>query len=134
MSEVAFPAATTAAASATTTATLLKFTTGPFAIAAPVISSFLLRTESFYIRCIGKCQLPVGNASQFALNGIIMYYFFMPVVIGKFHVVRYGIGKTRTFIRIFLSQCFFDHYFQVLSKVRMLGMSLGIRQWLRFFT
>ena len=100
------------------------------AVSAPVVLPFpvFIRPETFDIRRIGKFQLSAREIGQFALDGIVMNGFLMPVVIGEFHVISYGIGESIALVWIFFGQRFVDHDLQVLTKVAELGVPLWILQ------
>lgn len=53
----------------------------------------LTLAENLHKWCIGKLQLPIGDAIQFTPDRIVMNHFLMPVAVGKLHVIGDGIGK-----------------------------------------
>jgi len=99
---------------------LLKFLV-PFIAVVAISTSFTLAVfigpEALDIRCIGEFQLAAGELGKFGLDSVVMDGLFMPVIIGQFHVVCNGIGKTVALIRIFLRQRLVDDDFQIFPHV-----------------
>src|ERR1700723_599942 len=56
--------------------------------------------ETLDIGGIGKFQLTIGDLGQLTLDGVVVYGFLMPVVIGQFHVIGDGVGKSIALVRI----------------------------------
>ena len=92
----------------------------------PLTVVFLL--EALDKRRVGKFKLAVGEIRELALDGVVMDHLLMPVAIGQLHVISDRIGKPGAFVRIFFGQRLVDHYFQVLTQMRELGITLGITQ------
>ena len=82
----------------------------------------------FYKRTVVEFQLSFGNRSKFCLNIIIMHQFFMPVAVGKLHIICNGIGKSLALFSVFFLQCFIDHYLNIFTKVIVFWISFGIRK------
>ena len=61
-----------------------------------------------------------------------MHQFFVPGIISELHVISNAIGKAQFLFRIFFSQSFIDDHFQVLTQVRKLGVTLGLRKGIGF--
>jgi hypothetical protein len=98
---------------------------------APVISGAFVAGTS-YVRSVGEGELAIGDAVQFALDGVVVNGFFVPVAISKLHVVCNGIGKALFLFSIFFFQRLVDYHLQVFAKMCVPGMSFRVRQRLGF--
>src|SRR5687767_1889994 len=123
------PSIISSSAAATAISALLEFPP-LFAIPAAV-TVLLLRSECFYIRCIGRGELSISDPREFTLNGIVMHDLLMPVIISKFHIICDCIGISKFLVRVLFFQRLVDDHFQVLAQVREFGIPLGVRQRLR---
>src|SRR5687767_15135896 len=106
------------ASAITTSATLLKFSSSWFSVTTSIpVTHILLWTVCFYKWSIRKRELAISDAGQFTLDGVVMNYFFMPVVVGKLHIIGHCICKTKSLIRVFFFQCFIDNHFKVFTQM-----------------
>src|ERR1700743_1641731 len=84
--------------------------------------------ETLDIGRVGEFQLAVGDLGEFALDSVVVYGLFMPVVVGQFHVIRYGVGKSISLFGILFRQGLIDDYLQIFAEVGKFRVAFGIFQ------
>jgi hypothetical protein len=77
-------------------------------------------------------QLPLGDAVELSLDGIVVYQLFMPVAVGQLHIISDGVGEALALVCVLFTEGLIDNRFYVLSQMVELGMSFGIRKAIRF--
>jgi hypothetical protein len=101
---------------------------------SPVVSiafATLVGAETLDKGSIGEFELSRRETGQLLLNGVVVNGLLMPVVVGQFHVIGHGIGKTIALVGIFFGQRLVDDDLQVFAQMREFGVTLGVFQWLR---
>jgi hypothetical protein len=71
-----------------------------FTVRSTTVTSIIIASEAFYIRGVGEFQFISGDAAQFTLDGVVVYGFFVPIIVGQFHVISHRICKSILLIRI----------------------------------
>ena len=88
----------------------------------------LIGPEALHVWGIGELQLAVGEVGKLALDRVVVYRLFVPVVIRQFHIVGDGIGEAIALFRVLFGQRLVDDDLQVLSEMGELGIAFGIFQ------
>src|SRR6476646_4475830 len=53
-----------------------------------------------YKRTVIEFQFTIGHAAQLILDAVVVHQLFMPVAVGKLHVIRDRIGEALLFLRV----------------------------------
>src|SRR6187399_3089062 len=106
------------ASAITASATWLKLSSSWLSVSTPIpVTHILLWAICLYKRSISKRELAISDAGQFTLDSVVMHNFFMPVVVGKLHIIGNSICKTKSLIRVFFFQCFINNHFKIFTQV-----------------
>ena len=95
-----------------------------------VVVAFVCSRRS-HERRVGEGKLAIGDARQFALNGVVVHLFLVPVGVGQFHIVGHCICESLFLFRVFFFQRLIDHYFKILTQMRKFRITLGVRKRFR---
>lgn len=114
------------AATITAIITVAKILPVLVAVVTVIISLGTVIGTVFNKRFIVEFELAMGDIAQFPLYRVVVYQFFMPVAVGKLHVIGDGIGKPLFLFRVFFPKGLVNDYFNIFSQVIELRVFFGV--------